>query len=614
MTDYFALSLASVAGSSAPTTSIPIPVHTPDAPQPRPLTKDTPPSKPVLGLAIHLVQTPQGSMNEQQAAQRIQDMETMAQELEMALASDTIPEIILVEEDEPSAVSSEQPPETSQIPTNRDESNERERETVIALTFSSLFGRPSPPLISSSIPASAAGSRSSASFLNSSPTHAHAQSSEIICVITLPENTIFSVAGNSDTEVGETNAAPTRSAMPWFSPSYDPFLAYLPANFPRPSASTPSSLPYSKSSATKFMEALSTDVEVEEFDVVIIPSTIPHQAEQLEEPTAVLPLIIITSSVPPPSYTSFGDGRLQPSPACADLTELLGSDDDDGEVAIFDDDQDREQRFPSSVQAAAPTSAAPLALPLIATASSRGTLLALASPPVELSTTGTPPKPAYAYTETTPLSDQRPREKKRHVVDDRQPSKASTSASFAIKDAHLEHNISHPTSSSAPVASSPSAPPTSNFRQKFASLLKRRSPPATRAPRTPVRPTPVISTSSSTTTSTAGQSQKFKRKRDDDDDEEHGESSSSGAPKGRPSDLKIARDAPPVSKKPKSHSSTPTAPAHTTGHFRSAADRAHKRWEERMQQQQGGRMRVVSTDLLAMRAKARRSRASNVGR
>lgn len=95
MSDYFALSLAGVAGTSELAASAP--VYTSDSSPPRPFAKDTTSTltRPVLGLAIHLVQTPHGSMNEQQAAQRIQDMEHMAQELEIALAKDSVPEIIL---------------------------------------------------------------------------------------------------------------------------------------------------------------------------------------------------------------------------------------------------------------------------------------------------------------------------------------------------------------------------------------------------------------------------------------------------------------------------------------------------------------------------------------
>ncbi|RDX46533.1 hypothetical protein OH76DRAFT_833216 [Lentinus brumalis] len=688
MSDYFAVSPVSVAGHASHSPSAP----SSGTPQALPLRKDAPFRAPVLGLAIHLVQTPHGSMNEQQAALRIKDMELMAQELEMALAAKDVPEIILIKDDEPCArdlVSAKRQPETSPLPTTRDVPNEPERETIIAPTFSSLFCGPrsSPSsTITAPVPASDA---SSASFLNFSPSDDYVPPSEIIC--TLPPNTAFGVPSS---EVVVTNAAPT--SMPWFSPSYDPcstspITTSMMCRPPSSAYHPPPSLTYA------------ADIEMEEFDIVIISPTIPHQAEQLEESSAVIPPITLTSSATTPSYSSFGDGRLQPSAACADFAELLlfnNEDDEDGSVVVSGDGdsrsdgvdavnsnerppdrsrvmrQDREQPLPSPVQAAATTSAAPLAPPLIATASSCDMLLAQPSPPVELSSTGITHSPIFAYTlvspretnDATTFGDQR-LDKERQAVY-RPPSRMSTWTKFIKKKAHMEHNPSHPTSSYVPVSpstsasparylsrkpatlpkrpSSPatrtsirptphiskpststagqsqllkrkrndgdekhstSAPPTRNLPMKFATLPKRPSPVATRAPRTSTRPTPHISTHS-TTPSTGGQ---LKRKRNDDDDEEHGEPSTSGAPTGRPSN-KIARETPPASKKPKPLCATPTASAPTTGHFRSAADLAHKRWEERMQQQAGGRMRVVSTDHLAMRAKVRRPRASNVGR
>ena len=421
-----------------------------------------------------------------------------------------------------------------------------------------------------------------------------------------------------------------RTIPPWFSAS---------TTYPSPSSSSATQSPSRTSThplLAQSVDELSIHIVMEEIDSTSIPTAKAHEAEQLKISSAVLPPVTVHSPQPPPSHTSSGDGRLQLSSACADMTGLL--DVEEGEVVILGDDngssdevdalcergrsldcsgvvcQGRAPPLPSPVQVAVSTSATCFARPSIATKSTSDKLLAIPSPSVELSKTGIVGKPSYST--TAPVSDQRPREKKRKAVDDPEPSIGSVSMSF--KKARMEHEIPRSSPPSAPAASSMRAPPRRNFILKTTPPPKRRSPPATRAPRSPTRPISHPSIPSAII-STAGQSQNLKRKRDEDAEE--GGLGGSGAPTGCPSTS--ARDPRPASKKPKTYCSlgatrTPTSAqtiiAHT-GHLRSAADLAHKRWEERMkQQQQGGRMRVVSTDLLAMRAKVRRPRATNVSR
>ncbi|RPD56162.1 hypothetical protein L226DRAFT_560998 [Lentinus tigrinus ALCF2SS1-7] len=557
--------------------SAPPPINTSGAP---PTSREQ-----ASGLGIHLVETPQGDMDEQKTEERVRDMDMFAQELEMAMAQGDVHEISLIEDNEPRAASpdpSQPHPESNQPLTDQSDSDER-KEIIIAPAFSLLFGGPRPSITSASSP----GLQSE------------------ICVITLPLDIIMS---NRRADAVPVHTPAPRPMPPWFS---------VPHAYSSP-LSTPTSplLPSPQLPSDHYMEEVSVDSVFEDPDAATILPSNPPQAEQLEEPSAVLPPTIVTSPARPPSVTSFGDGRLQPSTAYTKLAKLVDS--EDKETVILDNDsgnsndadsldsevvrQGRDQPLLSPVQASALSS--------IATPSTRDTLLVLPSPPVELSTTGTVHKPTI--TTRAPVGDQRPREKKRKVIDESQPSR-TTSTSFTVKKARKEFEPSH-SSSSTPAASSTSAPPARNFILKTAPLPKRRSPPAARAPHTPARP-PSHSSSSSTTNSTAGQSQNLKRKRDRD--EEHGDTSRSGGPTGRPGTS--SRDAPPASKKPKTYSSlsthTPTAPQTNTapiGHLRSAADLAHKRWEERMQQQQGGRMRVVSTDFLAMRTKVRGPRAMNV--